>query len=301
MSPFDADATVLADTLTRLDRGFEFGSYARSGLLRRLCKHVRESGFDDCTTYAAYLSEHEQEYERLSAAVLVHRTEFFRDAKAWLSLSHEALPLLLADKPPDENVRVWCAGCATGQEAYSLAITLAEALGIDAYHNRVTVFATDVSESVLRFARAGTYGSYAMQELPLELRDKYFKFSRSRGTWTVSSKLRAKIVFGRHDLLRDPQLRQMDVIVWRNTLIYFTQSARRRILLRFCVGLRPTGLLFTGLTEIPQASVDMLIRAFAGQPLYRMLSGPDRRALAALLRALYEWRTSLRELKAPGP
>jgi two-component system, chemotaxis family, CheB/CheR fusion protein len=168
--PFDA----LLDFLKQ-SRGFDFSGYKRTSLERRFQRRMDAIGCRGYGEYVDYLEVHPEEYEQLFDTLLINVTDFFRDPVAWQSLRDTVLPELLKAKPPDEQIRVWSAGCASGQEAYSAAMVLAEALGEDAYRDRVKIYGTDVDEDALTTARHAIYSEKATQAVPEELREKYFE------------------------------------------------------------------------------------------------------------------------------
>jgi two-component system, chemotaxis family, CheB/CheR fusion protein len=245
----DPDA---ADDLLRYlcDRGgLEFDGYHRDSLLRRVRDRMRRAGILSFPDYRTFLEEDADEHGRLCEGIPVPCTEFFRDPDDWAYLAAQVLPGLLAAKADGEPIRMWSAGCATGEEAYTLVVLLAEALGPYRIRDRVTIFATDVSDRCLGRARTGRYPGYRMGGVPADLRDRYFW--SDGGDWVVRPDLRACLLFGRHDLLRDPPYSGLDLIACRNTLIYFTLRAQSRELARLGRVLFPGGVLFAGRSEFP--------------------------------------------------
>ena len=146
----DADPTfeALLDHL-RQSRGFDFSGYKRLSLMRRFQRRVAAVQAAGFAEYQDYLEVHPEEFAQLFNTILINVTAFFRDEAAWAYLAHEIVPKILAGKTPDDPIRVWSAGCASGEEAYTLAILLAEALGPEAFRRRVKIFATDVDEDAL--------------------------------------------------------------------------------------------------------------------------------------------------------
>src|SRR5438552_12468743 len=140
-------------------RGFGVTGYRRSSLQRRVSKRLAEVGVDSYTDYLDFLEVHPEEFAQLFNTILINVTGFFRDTAAWDYLAKTVIPRVVRSKSADEPVRVWSAGCASGEEAYSIAILLAEALGDEAFRNRVKIYATDVDEEALAQARQGNYGA----------------------------------------------------------------------------------------------------------------------------------------------
>ena len=175
-------------------------------------------------------------------------TSFFRDTDTWTFLQREVMPELLADVDGEREIRVWSAGCASGEEAYSLAIAFAEALGIEETAKRVKIYGTDVDDEALHDARAGLYSAKTLDALPDEMREKYFE---QNGThFAFRPDLRRRVIFGRHDLTRDAPISRLDLLVCRNTLMYFNVETQSQVIDRFHFALRERGYLFLGKAEM---------------------------------------------------
>ena len=232
----------------KVHRGFDFSAYKVSSLMRRIQKRMKEVGVDGYAAYTDYLEVHPHEFGPLFDTVLINVTGFFRDSEAWQYVAETILPRLLGDgRSPDEQVRMWSAGCATGEEAYTLAMLLAEALGEDGFRRRVKIYATDVDENALTVARQGTYDSRQVEGVPAELLEKYFDRIGSR--YVFRNDLRRCLIFGRLDLIQDAAISRLDLLVCRNTLMYFNSDAQAKIVARFHFALKKTGYLFMGKAE----------------------------------------------------
>ena len=179
-------------------RGFDFTGYKRSSLARRIRKRMQEAGAADYEDYRDQLESSAEEFGHLFNTILINVTGFFRDGETWTFLRREIMPGLLADAEDDREFRVWSAGCASGEEAYSLAIAFAEALGIDECAKRVKIYGTDVDDEALHEARAGLYPAKALEVLPGEMRDKYFEQIGTQ--FAFRPDLRRRVIFGRHDI-----------------------------------------------------------------------------------------------------
>src|SRR5215204_3333722 len=190
----------LLDYLHR-SRGLDLSGYKRVGLLRRLTKRMRAVNVGGFGEYVEYLDTHPNEYTSLLDTLLINVTAFFRDDLPWEYLSSDIIPTLLAQKSPTEAIRVWCAGCASGEEAYTLAIVLAEALGLEAFRERVKIYATDVDEEALTKARHALYEPKELEGVPPGLLEKYFEPANHRRVF--HKELRRSVIFGRHDLIQD--------------------------------------------------------------------------------------------------
>ncbi len=240
----------LEDLLTfiRDSRGFDFTGYKRSSLARRIRKRMQDVGIADYVDYRDRLESSAEEFRYLFNTILINVTSFFRDTDTWTYLQHEILPNLLAGINPTEEIRVWSAGCSSGEEAYSLAIVLAEALGIEECVRRVKIYGTDVDEEALREARSGLYPAKSLDAMPEELRHKYFEANGAQ--FVLRSDLRRRVIFGRHDITRDAPISRLDLLVCRNTLMYFNVEAQSKIIDRFHFALRQGGYLFLGKAEM---------------------------------------------------
>ena len=161
-------------------RGFDFTGYKRSTLMRRVQRRMEVRGLGSLSEYRDYLELESEEFNQLFDSLLINVTGFFRDPLAWQALREEVLPELLSAKSARRPLRVWSAGCATGEEAYTLAIVLVEAMGLDEFVSRVKIYATDLDEGALAEARTGIYTERQISEVSEEFREKYFEASGTR-------------------------------------------------------------------------------------------------------------------------
>ncbi len=229
-------------------RGFDFTGYKRPSLMRLTKKRMGRVGMSSFSDYLDYLEVHPLELSHLFDTLLLNVTAFFRDKLVWDYLSAEIIPRLLSTKDGDENIRVWSAGCASGEEAYTIAILLAEALGIDAFRSRVKIYATDIDEKALTQGRAASYTATDLQNVPEALRRKYFEENISQ--YNFRTDLRNCVIFGRHDLVQHAPISRLDLLVCRNTLMYFNAETQARILSRFHFALKENGFLLVGKAEM---------------------------------------------------
>jgi two-component system, chemotaxis family, CheB/CheR fusion protein len=243
---YDPEFEILLDYLKR-NRGFDFTGYKRSSLIRRVDRRMSVIGIGSYSNYIDFLEVHPHEFQALFNTILINVTSFFRDADAWEFLKNVILPKVLESNKDDE-IRIWSAGCASGEEAFSLAMLLCGALGQEQYHSRVKIYATDVDEESLNQARAATYPLSSFETVPDELRDKYFITNGSH--LTFRSELRRSVIFGRHDLVQDAPISRLDLLSCRNTLMYLNAETQGRILGRFHFGLKESGYLFLGKAEM---------------------------------------------------
>ncbi|HKU44436.1 MAG TPA: CheR family methyltransferase [Polyangiales bacterium] len=229
-------------------RGFDFSGYKRAGLARRLGKRVRTLELENFNDYVDYLQVHPDEFANLFNSILINATSFFRDPSAWEYVAREGVPRVIGSKRDSAAVRVWCAGCATGQEAYTIAMVLADAMGLDAFSRRVKIYATDIDDDALNQARQATYTQKEVASIPPAALHTYFE--RSGARYVFHKDLRRSVIFGRHNLLYDAPISKIDLLLCRNTLMYFNADAQARILSSLHFALNNAGILFLGKAEM---------------------------------------------------
>ena len=249
-SPEDAESAAEFEVLLahlKQSRGFDFTAYKRASLMRRVLVRMQQLGLKRFAAYLDFLEVDPEEFTRLFNTILINVTSFFRDPANWEYLRDEVLPGLIGTPEASSPIRVWSAGCASGEEAYSIAILLAEALGTDAFRERVKIYATDVDEEALSQARHAAYAPRAIEDVPPRLLERYF--DRQEDRFAFNKDLRRAVIFGRHDLIQDAPISRVDLLICRNCLMYFNSEAQARILARFHFALVPRGVLFLGKAE----------------------------------------------------
>ncbi len=229
-------------------RGFDFTGYKRTSLARRVRRRMSQVGIDGYSEYIDHLQVNSEEFSALFNTILINVTSFFRDPEAWEHLRTDLVPALLAERSPDDQVRIWSAGCASGEEAYTLAMVFAEAIGPDRFRQRVKIYATDVDEDALTEARQATYPEAAVEDMPPDMVATYFE--RHGDQYVFRKDLRRSVIFGRNDLVQDAPISRIDLLVCRNTLMYFNAETQTKILGRLHFALAPRGLLFLGKAEM---------------------------------------------------
>jgi two-component system CheB/CheR fusion protein len=244
--PAAADFVKLLDYL-KTSRGFDFSGYKIPSLIRRVQKRMQQIGVASYSDYIDFLEVHPDEFLPLFNTVLINVTAFFRDPQAWQVIAERILPGILEGKGTDEPIRLWSAGCASGEEAYTLAMLLAQALGDHEFRRRVKIYATDVDEEALTQARQGSYFAAQVADVPKELAERYFE--RLGDRYVFRPDLRRSLIFGRHDLVQDAAISRLDLLVCRNTLMYLNAEMQARILARFHFALNRAGYLFLGKAE----------------------------------------------------
>jgi two-component system CheB/CheR fusion protein len=238
-------------------RGFDFQGYKPTTLARRVRKRMSMLGIESFDAYQEYIELHQDEFGELFNTILINVTEFFRDPESWQTLRTTAIAPLMAAKSDSESIRAWSAGCASGEETYSVAMVLAEELGIDQFRERVKIYGTDIDEDALNVARHATYTDKQLENVSPELRDKYFE--QVDGLYAFRKDLRRQVIFGRHDLMSDAPISRVDLLVCRNTLMYFNAETQARILNRFHFALNDTGYLFLGRAETLMAQAQKFV------------------------------------------
>ena len=243
----DAAFEELLQFLKR-QRGFDFTGYKRTSLRRRVTKRMESVGVDTFPDYVAHLEVQPDEFTELFNTLLINVTGFFRDTAAWEYLDEEVLPRLLERLGDQRELRIWSAGCASGEEAYSVAMLLVRALGEQDFRERVKIYATDIDEDALTTARHAAYSPRAVEPVEAQLLERCFE--RTDQHYAFRRDLRRSLIFGRNDLVQDAPISRIDLLLCRNVLMYFTAETQARILSRFNFALRDTGRLFLGRSEM---------------------------------------------------
>lgn len=250
----EADESALQTVLDRLQlqTGYDFSHYKRTTLHRQLGRRMLLAAADSLPAYARLLQKDDAEVEALFRNLLVSVTRFFRDPEAFLLLEREVLPKLFAEAAATGGgepaaVRVWAPGCATGEEAYSLAMLLAEHRDAAGAQVPIQLLGTDIDGDALATARRGCYPEAVMAGVSRQRLQRFF--FRKEGDYQATDELRALVLFAAHDLTRDPPFARIDLLSCRNLLMYFEAGMQQRVLERFAYSLRPEGYLFLGAAE----------------------------------------------------
>jgi two-component system, chemotaxis family, CheB/CheR fusion protein len=229
-------------------RNFDFRGYKRASLTRRIFKRMQMINVDDYQRYMEILEANPGEFAELFNTILINVTSLMRDKDAWEALAARVIPSIVDGKAPEEAVRIWSAGCASGEEAYSLAVLFADALGEDRFRRLVKIYATDADMDALVTARHGKYReSDLVTAFGEELTARFFESDGDYGVFRGD--LRRALIFGRHDLVQDPPISRIDLVTCRNTLMYFTADVQSKILANFHFALNTGGYLFLGKSE----------------------------------------------------
>lgn len=247
--------------------GHDFSQYKRSTMLRRIQRRMQVIGAVDAAAYLRLLREKADEAELLFRDLLINVTCFFRDSEAFDYLRREVIPELLRDKGAGDSIRIWCPGCSSGEESYSIAILISEALARLRARPAIQIFATDIDEQMLQKARAASYPHSAVKEVPPELLDRYF-FAQDDNYALVQS-IRDMVRVSNHNLIKDPPFSRVDMVVCRNLLIYFNATLQQRLIPVFHYALRNHGWLFLGSAENISSRSDLFEAADPAARLYR--------------------------------
>ncbi|HVA29559.1 MAG TPA: chemotaxis protein CheB [Candidatus Baltobacteraceae bacterium] len=244
------DGDLLEALLKRVQQtnGIDFGHYKPPTIKRRLARQIKTVGLRSLAEYVDYLDRTPGEYERLVGNFLIKVTEFFRDPEFFTLLQNSIIPELVNEARSGEGqLRMWSAGCSTGEEAYSLAIAVCEVLGADYPSLNVRIFATDIDDGAIAVARRGVYAGDALMNLHPDLVKRYF--TETDGRFEVNKTIRDMTVFGQHDLAQRAPFPRIDLVLCRNVLIYFSKELQQRTLHLFAFSLRNGGYLALGKAE----------------------------------------------------
>jgi two-component system CheB/CheR fusion protein len=262
--------------------GIDFREYKSATFERRLARRMALRRVDNLPDYVKLVEGAPEEARALYEDVLIHVTSFFREPEAFEALKKYVFPALLEHKPAEAPLRLWVAGCSTGEEVYSLAICLLEFLGERRGQHPIQIFGSDVSAQAVDKARAGLYPDSALGDLSKERRTRYF--TQVDGGYRIAKAVRELCVFVRHDLARDPPFSRLDLVTCRNVLIYFNPALQKRVLATFHYCLNTPGFLLLGHTESitgsshlfsPLSKAHKLLARAAGPSKLRFSRGPE--------------------------
>jgi len=241
-------ATALKKLLLKVKQHtrIDFGGYKEGTLWRRIERRMSANHLVRFEDYLEFVDKQPDELDKLSKDILISVTAFFRDAEAFGKL-RDAMRAIVSTKQIGDEIRIWVPGCATGEEAYSIAILLAEVLGKQSNNYRIQIFATDIDNNAMNVARRGVYIEGALAELDPALAARYFE--PQQGRFQISRTLRDMVVFARQDLVQDPPFLRLDLVSCRNVLIYLQNDLQAKVLATFHYGLRQGGFLFLGKSE----------------------------------------------------
>lgn len=251
----------------RVRTGHDFSGYKQPTLLRRLARRMQLTQLTTLTAYLHRLRQDSAEAEALFRDLLINVTEFFRDREAWVALAATIIPQLFAGKGRDDSVRVWAVGCATGEEAYSIAMVLLEYASELVAPPSIQVFASDLGQAALDFAREGCYPEAIAADISEGRLARFF--TKDNSHYRARPELREAILFTQHNLLQDPPFSRLDLIVCRNLLIYIQRELQEKVFETFYYALRPQGFLFLGNAESAEGATDLFDTLDKRQRIYQ--------------------------------
>ncbi len=253
-------------TVLRVRRGVDFGYYKKSTLKRRIIRRMALSKIEKPVEYLHFLRENKAEQDALYNDMLISVTNFFRDQQAFELLCTTILPAITSKKTGDEPLRIWIAGCATGEEAYSMAMCLQEQLGDKSSAMKIQIFATDISEIAIAKARTGIYRPTELDGISSSRLQQFF--SKLDGSYQVAKVVRDMCVFAQHNLLKDPPFSKIDLVSCRNVMIYLEPVLQKRALTTFHYSLNEDGFLMLGKSETIGTNTDIFTTYNSTEKIY---------------------------------
>lgn len=247
----------------------DFTEYKQTTILRRIKRRATYSNFDSLKEYLEFLTTAPEEVELLAKDFLISVTAFFRDRDAFNCIENQVIPDMIERHPPEEELKAWIAGCATGEEAYSIAILICEKMADRLPDTAVKIFATDIDADALAVAGKGVYHSSLTKNISPERLEKYF--IRDGEYYRVSPAIRKMVIFAQHDLVKNPPYCNMSFVSCRNLLIYMTPALQKKIYSMLLFGVKPNGYLFLGSSENPMSIMQHLEVIDAKWKIYKNL------------------------------
>ena len=248
-SPFNDNALKKIFILVRTQTSHDFSQYKPSTTCRRIERRMAVHQIDSTDAYVKYLQQTPSEVEALFRDLLIGVTHFFRDAEAFEVLESLIIPKLFEGKSPGAVIRVWSAGCSTGEEAYSIAMLLHEQAKKLKQNYKLQIFASDIDSRAIAVARSGVYPASSTANISPERLSRFFTAEPDGSAYRIHKNIRDMLVFSEHDVIKDPPFSKLDLISCRNLLIYFETSLQKKIITLFHYALQPRGMLFLGTSE----------------------------------------------------
>jgi two-component system CheB/CheR fusion protein len=251
----------------------DFTHYKAPTINRRLQRRMVLHKITSIDNYIQYLQDNPDEVNALYQDILIHVTRFFRDPDSYKVLAQKAFGAMMPDRQPETPIRIWVPGCASGEEAYSVAIALQEFLGENSSGTPIQIFGTDVSESAIDQARAGTYPESISADVSADRLRRFF--TRTEGGYRINKSIRDLCIFARQDLTRDPPFSKLDLVLCRNVLIYLGVLLQKRLMSVFHYSLKPRGFLMLGSAETVGTAADMFSIIDKKFKLYARKNAPE--------------------------
>ena len=259
---------------------FDFREYKETSLVRRIRARMAQVHVDAFAAYASFLDANPSEHVALFNTILINVTNFFRDPEAWKALADDVIPRVVDEVGDTRSIRIWSAGCSSGEEPYSIAMLLAEHLGEAANNYSIKIYGTDVDEEALTASRHALYRAEQLKDVPDRLLERYF--ARDGQLYRFRRDIRRWCIFGSHNLTQAPPLSHIDLLVCRNVLIYFTAELQERILNRFHYSIREDGYLFLGRSESLLARSRQFTPVHLKWRIFRRMPAAARQAAVVL-------------------
>jgi two-component system CheB/CheR fusion protein len=244
-------------TLLRTRTGHNFSQYKPSTIHRRIERRMAVHRLENMDAYVKYLQQTVSEVDALFRDLLIGVTSFFRDTAAFKELEEQVIPNLFAEKPPGGVIRIWSAGCSSGEEAYSIAILLQEQMDTLKQNFKVQIFATDIDSRAIAAARAGVYPSNITADISPERLARFFTADLDGSAYRIHKGIRDMMIFSEHDVIKDPPFSKIDLICCRNLMIYLGHDLQEKLLSLFHYALNPGGRLFLGTSETVGGCVNL--------------------------------------------
>lgn len=253
----------------RTQTGHDFARYKRATVLRRIARRLQVHGLEDLSAYLGFLRRNPAEVGALLNDLLICVTQFFRDPDIWKELEEEILPHFFENRRQEDTIRAWVCGCATGEEAYTLAILLAEQASLMDRPPQIQIFATDMSDEAIAQARLGRYPETILGDMTPERLRRWFDYDQ--GGLRVKKQIRDTVLFASHDVLKDTPFSRLDLVTCRNLLIYLNSDAQQAVFELFHFALRPGGRLFLGTSESAETQNPLFSPTHKSNRLYMRL------------------------------
>jgi two-component system CheB/CheR fusion protein len=289
--------------LLRAQTGHDFSLYKKNTVYRRIQRRMGIHQIDRIATYVRFLQENPQELELLFRELLIGVTSFFRDPAAWEELRTQIIPALLKDRAPSDALRVWIPACATGEEAFSLAIVFHEALEQikPSRKQLLQIFATDLDPEAIEKARAGVFSANIAADVSPERLNRFF-VQVTHG-YQVAKLIRETVIFAHQNVIMDPPFTKLDLVCCRNILIYLTQKLQEKLLPIFHFSLNPGGVLFLGSAETIGEFTNLFAPLEGNAMLYKRLETNTREGAVkfpTLYPPIWTWPPPSKALKSPA-
>jgi two-component system CheB/CheR fusion protein len=267
------------------ERGYDFREYKTASVERRIKKRLFEQHLETYDQYSALLDLNPGEYSKLFDTLLINVSEFFRDPEAWGVIEEKIIPKILAKKSKGDSIRVWSAGCSTGEEPYSFAILLADKLGDAISDYNIRIYATDIDDKALAEARTGQYAIGKLKNVREEFLDKYF--IKENGFYKIHRNIRQMVAFGRQDIVSDAPISRLDIVICRNLLIYFNSDLQNRVITKFHYALYDHGYAFFGKSESMLAGSRLFESVNKTWRIFEKIEGPQSAIASGEMRTSY--------------